>query len=173
MVSNKFEGVYVVLVTPFKDDESIDEEGLKAHIDRVIDGGVHGIIVGGSTGEFASLSENERETIIRIAMKQANGRVPVIAGGMAPSTKETIRWCKFAEDVGADAVMVVSPYYGRQTDEALYQHFKEVSESVTIPVMPYNNIEASGNDLVPEIIIRLAQEGKIGYLKECVDSRLM
>lgn len=169
----KFEGVYCVLVTPFKEDESLDEERMRAHIDRVISGGVDGITVGGSTGEFASLSEEEREALIKLVIDHVNGRVPVIAGGMAPSTKETIRWCKFAEEAGADGLMVVSPYYGSITDEALYQHFKKVAESVNIPIMPYNNTDTSGNDLVPDIIIRLVKEGKINYVKETVDTRRM
>jgi len=173
MTNKKFEGVYVVLVTPFKEDESLDEERMKAHIDRVIKEGVDGVIVGGSTGEFASLSEEERKRLIKLVIDHVSGRVPVIAGGMAPSTKETIRWSKFAEDAGADGVMVVSPYYGSQTDEALYQHFKKVAESVDIPIMPYNNTDTSGNDLVPDIIIRLVKEGKVNYLKECVDTRRM
>jgi len=173
MINKKFEGIYAVLVTPFKEDESLDEERLRTHADRVIEEGVDGVIVGGSTGEFASLSEEERKTLIKLVIEHVNGRVPVLAGGMAPSTKETIRWCKFAEDAGADGLMIVSPYYGAQTDEALYQHFKKVAESVNIPIMPYNNTDTSGNDLVPDIIIRLVKEGKINYLKECVDTRRM
>ena len=171
MTNAKFEGIYVVLVTPFKEDESIDEEKLRAHVDRVIEGGVSGVITGGSTAEFASLSQEERKTIIKLVIDHVKGRVPVIAGGMAPSTWETIRWCKFAEDAGADGLMVVNPYYGSITDEALYQHFKTVAESVNIPVMPYNNTDTSGNDLVPDVVIRLVKEGKINYLKECVDTR--
>jgi len=173
MINKKFEGIYAVLVTPFKEDESLDEERLRTHADRVIEEGVDGVIVGGSTGEFASLSEEERKTLIKLVIEHVNGRVPVLAGGMAPSTKETIRWCKFAEDAGADGLMIVSPYYGAQTDEALYQHFKKVAESVNIPIMPYNNTDTSGNDLVPDIIIRLVKEGKVNYLKECVDTRRM
>jgi len=171
MTSKKFEGVYAVLVTPFEEDESLDEGRVRTHVDRVIEEGVDGVVVGGSNGEFASLSEEERKTLIKLVIDHVNGRVPVIAGGMAPSTKETIRWCKFAEDCGAAGLMVVSPYYGSLTDEALYKHFYEVAKSVNIPVMPYNNTDTSGNDLAPNIIIRLVKEGKINYLKECVDTR--
>lgn len=171
MTNKKFEGVFAVLVTPFREDESLDEEGMKAHLDRVIRGGADGVIVGGSTGEFASLSEEEREKLIKLVVDHVRGRMPVLAGGMAPSTKETIRWCKFAADAGADGLMIVSPYYGSLTDEALYRHFKKVAECVNIPIMPYNNTDTSGNDLMPDIIIRLVKEGKINYLKECVDTR--
>jgi len=171
IMNNKFEGVYVVLVTPFKEDESLDEETMRVHLDRVTQEGADGVIVGGSTGEFASLSEDERKRLIKLVIDHVDGRVPVIAGGMAPSTKETIRWSKFAEDTGADGVMIVSPYYGSQTDEALYEHFKKVAESVKVPIMAYNNTETSGNDLVPDIITRLAKEGRVNYLKECVDTR--
>jgi len=171
VTNKKFEGVFAVLVTPFREDESLDEEGMKAHLDRVIRGGVDGVIVGGSTGEFASLSEEEREKLIKLVVDHVRGRMPVLAGGMAPSTKETIRWCNFAADAGADGLMIVSPYYGSLTDEALYRHFKKVAECVNIPIMPYNNTDTSGNDLMPDIIIRLVKEGKINYLKECVDTR--
>jgi 4-hydroxy-tetrahydrodipicolinate synthase len=173
MTGKVFEGVYVVLVTPFKEDESLDEMRMRAHVDRMIKEGVDGVIVGGSTGEFASLSEDEREKLIKLVIEHVDGRVPVIAGSMAPSTKETIRWSKFAEDAGADGLMIVSPYYGSLTNDALYQHFSKVAESVKIPIMPYNNTDTSGNDLVPDIIVRLAEEGKIQYLKECVDTRRM
>lgn len=101
-----------------------------------------------------------------------NGRVPVVVGGMAPSTRETIRWCKFAEDVGADGLMIVNPYYGAITDEALYQHFKAVSESVDLPIMPYNNVDTSGNDLLPDVAVRLAEDcSNVNYIKACVDTR--
>jgi len=166
-----FQGVYVVLVTPFKEDESINEAGLRDHVDKMIEGGVDGIIVGGSTSEFASLSEKERQNLVEIVIDHVNKRVPVIVGAMAPSTRETIRWSQFAEKLGADGLMIVSPYYGSQTNEALYEHFRKVADSVTIPIMPYNNTDTSGNDLIPEIVSRLVEDGKIKYLKECVDTR--
>lgn len=167
-----FKGVYCVSVTAFKDDESIDEERTKAHLDRVIDAGVHGVIIGGSTGEFASLSEKEREHLLEFGIAHVKGRVPVLVGTMAPSTKETIRWCKFAKDAGADGLMIVNPYYGAITDESLYQHFKTVAKSIDLPIMPYNNNDTSGNDLVPEIAIKLAENcSNIRYVKACVDTR--
>lgn len=172
-LNKNMRGVYCVLVTPTKEDESIDEERLRSHIDRVIDGGVDGVIIGGSTGEFASFSEEERKRLIKLGIEHVNGRVPVVVGSMAPSTKETIRWSKFAQDLGADGLLVVNPYYGWITDEALYQHFKSVAEAVNIPIMPYNNTDTSGNDLKPEIVNRLVDEGKIAYVKACVDSRRM
>ena len=168
----KFEGVYCVTVTAFKEDESLDEDVTRRHLDRVIEEGVDGVIVGGSTGEFASLSEKERERLITIGIEHVDGRVPVIAGGMAPSTKETIRWCKFAERAGARGLMIVNPYYGGITEEALFQHFKAISEEVDLPIMPYNNTDTSGNDLLPEIMVRLTEEcPNINYIKECVDTR--
>ena len=172
-MNKKFEGVYCVFSTPFKEDESLDEARLRSHIDRVIENGVDGVIIGGSTGEFASLSEEERKRLIKVGTDHVNGRVPVVVGSMAPSTRETIRWSKFAEDLGAAGLLVVNPYYGSITDEALYQHYKAVAEAVNIPIMPYNNTDTSGNDLKPEIVNRLVDEGKITYVKACVDSRRM
>lgn len=172
-VNKKIEGVYCVLVTPFTEDESLDEGRLRSHIDRVIENGVDGVIISGSTGEFASLSEEERERLIELGIEHVNGRVPVVVGSMAPSTRETIKWSKFAEGLGAAGLLVVNPYYGSISDEALYQHYKAVAEAVNIPIMPYNNTDASGNDLKPEIVNRLVDEGKIAYVKACVDSRRM
>lgn len=162
-----------MLSTPFKEDESLDEDRLRSHIDKVVEGDVDGVIIGGSTGEFASLSEEERKRLIKVGIEHVSERVPVIVGSMAPSTKETIRWSKFAEDLGAAGLLVVNPYYGWITDEALYQHYKAVAEAVNIPIMPYNNTDASGNDLKPEIVNRLVDEGKIACVKACVDSRRM
>jgi len=171
MKKQEFKGVFCVPVTVFKDDESIDEERTKAHIDRVIKAGVHGIVIGGSTSEFASLSDKEREYLLEFGIKHVKGRVPLIAGAMAPSTRETIRWSKFAKDLGADGLMIVNPYYGQVTDEALYQHFKAVADAVDLPIIPYNNVAFSGNDLTPEIICKLAENtDNIRYVKECVGS---
>ena len=171
-MQKEFKGVFCVSVTAFKADGNIDEKRTKAHLDRVIEAGVHGVIIGGSTGEFASLSEKEREFLLEFGIKHVKGRVPVLAGTMAPSTKETIRWCKFAKDVGADGAMIVNPYYGAITDESLYHHFKTVAKSIDLPIMPYNNNDTSGNDLTPEIAVRLAEEcNNIRYIKACVDTR--
>jgi 4-hydroxy-tetrahydrodipicolinate synthase len=91
---------------------------------------------------------------------------------MAPSTKETIRWSKFAKDLRADGLMIVNSYYGSITDEDLYQHFKAIAESLDLPVIPYNNLNTSGNNLIPEIVIRLTKDlENINYLKECIDTR--
>ena len=122
-MNEKIEGVYCVLLTPFKEDWSLYEDRLRSHIDRVIEGEVDGVIPSGSTGEFASLTEDERRRVIEVTINQVNGRVPVVVGVMAPSTSETIRWSKFAEQLGASGLLVVSPYYGSITDEALYQHY--------------------------------------------------
>lgn len=171
-MNNNFRGIFNVTLTAFKENETIDEEKTKAHIDRVINAGVHGIIVGGSTAEFAGLSDEEREYLLEFCIKHVKGKVPVIAGTMAPSTKETIRWTKLAKDLGAEGCMIVNPYYGSISDESLYQHFKTVAESVDIPIMPYNNTDTSGNDISPEVLIRLNKDIKnINYVKECVDTR--
>ncbi|KON29325.1 hypothetical protein AC482_06760 [miscellaneous Crenarchaeota group-15 archaeon DG-45] len=168
-----FKGIYCVLLTAFKDDYSFDEERMRGHIDRVIEGGSDGVIPSGSTGQFAYLTGSEREKLITVTIDQVNGRVPTFAGTAAPSTAETIRWSKFAEDAGASAVMVVNPYYGHHADEALYQHFKSIAESVDLPVMLYNNTVTSGNDLKPELVARLAEVDNIDYIKECVSARRM
>lgn len=170
----EFKGIYSVLLTAFKDeDKSFDEDRMRSHIDRVIEKGVDGIIPSGSTGEFASLTEDERKKVIEVTIDQVNGRVPVVVGTAAPSTKETIKWTKFAEDAGADGAMVVPPYYGKQTDEALYQHYARVANATEMDVMIYNNVGASGNDVKPKLACRLGEIDNINYVKTTVSARRM
>jgi 4-hydroxy-tetrahydrodipicolinate synthase len=163
----KWHGVFAVMFTPFKDDESLDEKALRGHIDFLIEEGrVHGIICTGSTGEFASLSDDERKKVVDITLKQARHRVPVLVGTAANSTRHTILYSQYAEKAGAEGLMIVHPFYCRPDERELYAHYKAVAASVGIPIMIYNNPYTSGVDMKPELLARLAGVKNIEYVKE-------
>lgn len=166
-MSKMFRGVYAVSVTPFDEWGEVEESALRGHIRWLIDGGcVHGIIPTGSTGEFAFLSEAERQRVARIAIEEVNGQVPVIVGAAACSTRETILNAQFAQALGAAGVMVVPPYYGHLSQEEMYAHFSALARNIDLPVMLYNNPGASGSDLLPETIARLAEMPNVVAIKE-------
>jgi len=162
----KLRGTFTVMVTPFTPDEKLDKKGFCANIDWYIEEGIHGVICLGSTGEFANLTIEERKSIIDLTVDQVKGRVPIIAGTAANSTRETVEMTKYAQDAGADAALIVAPFYGLPTQEDLYEHYKAISENVSIPIMVYNNPGFSGVDMLPPLIERLAVLDNILYLKE-------
>jgi len=164
---DKWHGVFAVMFTPFKDDESLDEKALRAHIDFLIEEGrVHGIICTGSTGEFASLSDDERKKVVDITIRQARHRVPVLVGAAANSTSHTIQYSQYAQKAGAEGLMIVHPFYCRPDERELYAHYRAVAASVGIPIMIYNNPYTSGVDMKPELLARLAGVKNIEYVKE-------
>jgi 4-hydroxy-tetrahydrodipicolinate synthase len=167
MIKNlDFKGVFAVPCTPFDEDDAIDEAVLRRHLRFLLDeGGVHGIVPTGSTGEFAFQSREERSRVMEITLDEVAGKVPVLPGATGVSTRETIQYAQAAERAGADGVMILSPYYGHPDQEELYQHFAAVAQSVNIPIMLYNN-PASGCDMLPPLIARLAQFDTIQAIKE-------
>jgi 4-hydroxy-tetrahydrodipicolinate synthase len=162
----KLKGVFTVMVTPFTPEGSIDENGFRGNIDWYIKEGIHGVICLGSTGEFASLSIEERRRVIDVTVDQVIGRVPVIAGTAANATNEVIEMTKYAQEAGTDAAIIVTPYYGLPTQEDLFEHYKSIAESVTIPIMLYNNPWYSGVDMLPPVVERLSEYENIPYIKE-------
>ncbi len=163
----RFRGVYAVPCTPFAQRGEVDEAAMRKHLRFLLDdGGVHGIIPTGSTGEFAFLSPDERRLVLEIAIDEVGGSVPVIAGAAGVSTRETIGYAQSAQEAGADGVMVVSPYYGHPDQDELYHHFKDLAESIDIPVMLYNNPGAAGVDITPPLVARLAELDGIAAIKE-------
>jgi len=162
----KLRGTMVVMVTPFTKNDQVDEKGLRENIDWYISEGIHGLICTGSTSEFANLSVEEHKKVIDISVEQAKDRVPVMAGTACNSTKATIEMTKYAYDAGADAALIVSPFYGLPNQEELYTHFKAVADNVPIQVMLYNNPWYSGADMLPSTVARLAEIDNILYIKE-------
>jgi 4-hydroxy-tetrahydrodipicolinate synthase len=159
-------GVLTALATPFAADGSVDEATLQALVDRSIQGGVHGVVACGSTGEFSALSSDERRLVVEIVVDQARRRVPVIAQTGATSTAEAIRLSRHAESAGANVVMTVAPYYEPLSIKETLSYLRAVASSVDIPVMLYNLPVATGVDLDPDTVGALAREVEnIRYIK--------
>jgi len=154
------------MVTPFRSNEDLDLEGYRSNIDFYIESRVHGLVVGGSTGEFASLHPDEHKEIIKAAVDQVNGRVPVLAGTAHCATRYTIEMSKFAEDAGVDGLLIVPPFYSKPKDDEIYQHYAAVSKAVNIPIMLYNNPFTSKVDMKPELIQKLSKLPNVTHVKE-------
>lgn len=160
------EGIYPALVTPFKNDTAIDEKALRHLVNFVIDEGVTGVVPCGTTGEFVYMSKEERKKTVETVIHEAKGRVPVVAGTGSSSTLEAIELTKHAEKAGADAALVVSPYYLRPADKGDFQHFYELTQATTIPIVLYNIPQCTGSFLSREVVEDLAQIGSIVGLKD-------
>ena len=164
-----FKGAIVAIVTPFKNGQ-IDEEALRELIEFQIVNGTDGIVPCGTTGESATLSHEEHDRVIEITINAVKKRVPVIAGTGSNSTAEALRLTAHAYKAGADAALIVCPYYNRPTQEGLYQHFKTIAENVPIPIMPYNIPSRTGVNLMPEMVAKLAKIKNIVGIKEASGS---
>ncbi len=160
-----FKGSMVALVTPFT-GENVDEKKLKELVEFHIKNGTKAIVPCGTTGESATLSHEEHDKVIEAVIKAANKRIPVIAGTGSNNTKEAIRLTRHAEDAGADAALLISPYYNKPTQAGLYLHFKAVAEAVNIPIILYNIASRTGINIEPQTIAELAKIKNIKAVKE-------
>ena len=161
-----FSGSMVALVTPMHKDGSVDQESLARLVEFHVENGTDAIVAVGTTGESATLNEQEHCQTIKQIVELANNRVPVIAGTGANSTSEAIELTKCAMDAGADACLLVTPYYNKPTQEGLYQHFKTIAENVAIPQILYNVPGRTAVDMLPETVARLADIANIVGIKE-------
>lgn len=155
-----FEGVATALITPFSQDGSVNYAKLEELINKQIEDGVDGLVICGTTGESATLTEKEHMDVIRESVKFVNGRVPVIAGTGSNCTQTAIEMSKEAEEYGADGLLLVSPYYNKATAEGLYEHFADTANAVNIPVILYNIAGRTGINIEPETIYKLARDIK-------------
>ncbi len=160
------QGSLVAIVTPMFEDGSLDIPALNALIDYHIDQGTDGIVIVGTTGESPTVDFDEHCLLIKTAVRQVNGRVPVIAGTGANSTKEAIVLTQKAKELGADACLLVAPYYNKPTQEGLYQHFGAVAQAVDIPQILYNVPGRTGCDITNETVLRLAMHPNIVGIKD-------
>src|SRR5256712_7695492 len=151
-----FTGSMTALVTPFRAGE-VDRRALGALVDRQIDAGTHALVPCGSTGEAATLTHDEHVEVVREVVRVARGRVPVIAGTGSNSTAEAIRLTRGAEEVGANAALLISPYYNRPTQEGIYRHYAAVAEASGLPLIVYNIPGRTGSNITPETLPRLAR----------------
>jgi 4-hydroxy-tetrahydrodipicolinate synthase len=161
-----FRGSMVALVTPMLEDESIDFDALEKLVEFHIASETDAIVAMGTTGESATLDFEEHCSVVRFVVEKVHGRIPVIAGTGANSTSEAIALTQCAKDAGADACLLVTPYYNKPTQEGLYLHYKKIAETVDIPQILYNVPGRTAVDLLPETVIRLASVKNIIGIKE-------
>ncbi len=161
-----FKGSIVALVTPMHDDERVDYDALADLIEFHIEQGTDGIVTMGTTGESATLDHQEHCEVMRFTVERVRKRVPVIAGTGSNSTREAIELTRCAKEIGADAALLVAPYYNKPTQEGLYQHYKAVADAVALPQILYNVPGRTACDILPETVGRLAQISNIIGIKE-------
>ena len=160
-----FKGSIVALITPFK-DSNLDEESFISIIHYHLKNGTNGLVPGGTTGECPTISQDEHKKIIEISVRESNGKIPIIAGTGSNSTDEAISLTKFAEKVGADAALVVTPYYNKPTQEGLFQHYKAINDNCGIPIIIYNIPPRSVVDMSVDTMARLFELKNIAGVKD-------
>ncbi len=163
--NGKFRGSFTALVTPFRDGK-LDEEGFRDFVEWQITEGTDGLVPVGTTGESPTLSHDEHYKVVEWCISQAKGRVPVIAGAGSNSTTEAVALARHAEKAGADAVLVVTPYYNKPTQEGMYQHFKAVNDVIGIPIIIYNIPPRSVVDMSVDTMKRLFELKNIAGVKD-------
>ena len=153
-----FKGAGVALITPFNEDETVNYDMLGELIERQIAGNTDAIIVCGTTGEPATMTEDEKLAVIKYAVEKTAGRIPVIAGTGGNATSVVIDFSKKAEALGVDGLLVVTPFYNKATQNGLYAHYKEVAKAVSLPIIMYNVPSRTGCNIAPETAVRLARD---------------
>ena len=153
-----FRGTATALITPFTKDDKVDVKALCEIVERQIASGVDALVALGTTGEPATLSEEEKKQVVEVCIKQTRGRVPVIVGAGSNSTRHAIETCRMAQNLGADGLLVVTPYYNKATQNGLFRHFKTIADSVKIPCILYNVPSRTGCNILPQTIVRLCTE---------------
>src|SRR5689334_24205860 len=161
-----FKGSLVALITPMREDGSIDEKAYADFVDWQITEGTNAVVPVGTTGESPTLSHEEHRRVVEIAIDVAKGRVPVIAGAGSNSTEEAIALTRHAKEAGADAALVVTPYYNKPTQEGLYLHFTAIADAVDLPIIIYNIPPRSVIDMSVETMARLAKHRNIVGVKD-------
>ena len=162
---SSFRGSFTAMVTPFKNG-SLDEKAFRELVDWQIAEGTNGLVPVGTTGESPTLSHDEHMKVVEWCIEQAKGRVPIVAGSGSNSTKEAIELSKHAEKAGADAVLIVTPYYNKPTQEGLYQHFKAINDAIGIPIIIYNIPGRSVIDMSVDTMKRLFELKNISGVKD-------
>ncbi len=161
-----FKGSLVALITPMRDDGALDEEAFRRFVEWQITEGADGIVPVGTTGESPTLSHDEHKRVVEIAVETANGRVPVIAGAGSNSTAEAIELTRHAKQAGADAALIVTPYYNKPTQEGMFLHYSAIADAVDLPIIIYNIPSRSVVDMTPETMGRLAKHKNIVGVKD-------
>ena len=158
MMQIELKGIIPPILTPMNSDESVNLDVLREQIERMIEGGVHGLFPFGTNGEGYILSEKEKIEVLEVTIDQVNGRVPVYAGTGCISTADTIRMSKKAQELGADVLSIITPSFALASQKELYNHYAEVAKHVDIPIVLYNIPARTGNKLLPETVAKLAKD---------------
>lgn len=166
----RFEGTYVAMVTPFTKDEQIDEEGFRHNINYLIEQGVNGLVGAGTTGESATISHEEHQRVIEILVDEVDGRVETIAGTGSNATSEALSLTKFAADAGADAALLITPYYNKPQQHALVDHYATIAGKCDIPLIAYNVPSRTGSNIEVETAVELAKVDGVDAIKEASGS---
>lgn len=162
----KLEGTTVAMVTPFNSDDGVDEAGMRENINYLIERGVEGVLAAGTTGESATITHDEQRKMMDIMVDEVDGRVKTIAGAGSNSSKEALGLVKYAESAGADAALVITPYYNKPQPHGLYEHYKMLEKSTDIPIIVYNVPSRTGTDIDVDTIGKVAQLDNIIAIKE-------
>jgi 4-hydroxy-tetrahydrodipicolinate synthase len=161
-----FQGCGTALVTPFRSDLSLDEEGLRRLLRRQIEGGIHFLVPCGTTGENPTLTREEHLRVVEITLEEAGGHTPVLAGCGGNNTQEVVELARDLEGLGADGLLVVTPYYNKPTPEGLYQHYRAVARATRLPIVVYNVPGRTGTNVDPATLSRLAEIDTVAGVKE-------
>ena len=162
----QFTGLGTALITPFRNDGSLDEPGIRRLARRQIEAGVHFLSPCGTTGEAPTLSEPEKIRVVELVVAEANGKVPVLAGAGGYDTREVAHMARRMEQAGANGILSVTPYYNKPTPEGLYQHYKAVSESTSLPIVLYNVPGRTGANVDTQTLLRIAELKNVVAVKE-------
>ncbi len=166
----RFEGTYVAMITPFTKDGAIDEEGFRHNINYLIDQGVNGLVGAGTTGESATISHEEHQRVIELLVDEVDGRVETIAGTGSNATSEALSLTKFAADAGADAALLITPYYNKPQQHALVDHYATIAGKCDIPLIAYNVPSRTGSNIEVETAVELAKVDGVDAIKEASGS---
>jgi 4-hydroxy-tetrahydrodipicolinate synthase len=161
-----FTGCGTALVTPFRSDQSLDEEALRRLVRRQVDAGIDFLVPCGTTGECPTLTQTERLRIVELTLEESRGRVPVVAGAGGYNTAEVIETAREFQSMGVDGILSVTPYYNKPTQEGLYQHYKAIAAATTLPIIVYSVVGRTGVNVEPATIRRLAEIDNIVGIKE-------
>jgi len=162
----RLEGVFTAIVTPFKQDGSIDEGALREFVDFQIEGGVSGLVPVGTTGESPTVTHEENLRVIAVVVEQTRGRVPVIAGTGSNSTQEAINMTRRAKELGADGTLQVAPYYNKPSQEGMYRHFTAIADATDLPLIVYNIPGRTARNIENDTMLRLSSHPNIKGVKE-------
>lgn len=162
-----FEGIGVAITTPLTNDE-VDYDAFRKHIEYLIENNAQAIIVNGTTGESPTLAPDEARELLKVGVETVDGRIPVIAGTGTNSTRSSIELSKYAAEIGADALMLITPYYNKSNQRGLYQHFTKIADSTDLPAVLYNVPGRTGMTIEPETVAKLSRHPNIAALKDAV-----